>query len=606
MLCACLVVVVALIPARARGADKVAIDRAVERGVAALRSMQKTDGRWDYPTPSATAGTTALAALTMLECGVEKDDPAIVKAANYVRSQLRGLHYTYSVAISILFFDRLGDPNDEQYIDALGARLVAGQCLNGAWTYDGPDPTQIDEAVIRRDVVEDQQRKAKGKADPSEDARRRRDFIQRVLLLKQQWLPSPPKTGDNSNTMFAVIALWVCRRHGLPVENCLKDAAVRLSMTQQPDGGWPYAEEQEPSTSVTMTCAGLLGLAIGYGIRMDNEKNSEKEKNLPGHDPSKDRSLAAGVQKVGATVGTPREKLPSFGAANGPGAGVLPSSTRAYYLLWGIERVAVALNLETFNGKDWYGWGSDILVAAQNPKNGAWEGAYSPGGVDTCFALLFLKKANFATDLSRITSRLQQNGRMVLSAKVGARADETAARVGIPTSTPPAPESPFEQKGPPSLGNSPSDKLAGALLALPRERQDAQIEWLRDQKGTDNTVALATAIPYLHPEPRKLARDALRKRVGRMKAATIGGYLQDDEPEIRRAAALAVADKDAKQFIPQLIALLTDPHHEVWRAAYAALKGMTGQDFGPDAGADEAGRKKAADEWRSWWDKQPH
>src|SRR5262249_12724359 len=150
-------------------------------------------------------------------------------------------------------------------------------------------------------------------------------------------------------------------------------------------------------TSVTMTCAGLLGLAIGYGIRMDNETNSDKEKNLPGHDPAKDRSLMAGLQVVGATVGSPREKLPSFVAASGPGAGVLPSTTRAYYLLWGIERVAVALNLETIAGKDWYGWGSDILVAAQSPR-GTWEGAYFQGGVDTCFALLFLKKANFATD----------------------------------------------------------------------------------------------------------------------------------------------------------------------------------------------------------------
>jgi HEAT repeat protein len=146
--------------------------------------------------------------------------------------------------------------------------------------------------------------------------------------------------------------------------------------------------------------------------------------------------------------------------------------------------------------------------------------------------------------------------------------------------------------------------LAEALLALTPDRQAAEIDRLREQKGTDNTVALATAIPYLSPEPRRKAREALADRVARMKPENIRVYMQDEVPEIRRAAALACAIKGAKQLVPQLIALLTDRETGVARAAYAALKDMTGQDFGPAANADDADRKRAASAWTNWWKNQ--
>ncbi len=71
---------------------------------------------------------------------------------------------------------------------------------------------------------------------------------------------------------------------------------------------------------------------------------------------------------------------------------------KAYYFLWSLERVAVALDLDTLGGKDWYGWGSEIVVANQ-AADGSWHGEY-PATADTCFALLFLKRANLTADLT--------------------------------------------------------------------------------------------------------------------------------------------------------------------------------------------------------------
>ncbi len=68
------------------------------------------------------------------------------------------------------------------------------------------------------------------------------------------------------------------------------------------------------------------------------------------------------------------------------------------YFFWSIERVAVIYGLKTIEGKDWYGWGSEVIVANQK-TDGSWQEWY-PGIPDTCFALLFLKRANLARDLT--------------------------------------------------------------------------------------------------------------------------------------------------------------------------------------------------------------
>ncbi len=69
---------------------------------------------------------------------------------------------------------------------------------------------------------------------------------------------------DNSNSQFAMLALWTARRHGVPTEQSLLLAYQRFYTSQLDEGGWAYKTwqfEQTPS----MTCVGLLGLALGHG-----------------------------------------------------------------------------------------------------------------------------------------------------------------------------------------------------------------------------------------------------------------------------------------------------------------------------------------------------
>jgi hypothetical protein len=50
--------------------------------------------------------------------------------------------------------------------------------------------------------------------------------------------------------------------------------------------------------------------------------------------------------------------------------------------------------------------------------------------------------------------------------------------------------------------------------------------------------------------------------------------------------------------------LLRDPESRVVLAAHAALKELTGQDFGPTADASRQDRDQAALKWLRWWNKQ--
>jgi len=117
---------------------------------------------------------------------------------------------------------------------------------------------------------------------------------------------------------------------------------------------------------------------------------------------------------------------------------------------------------------------------------------------------------------------------------------------------------------------------------------------LRETKGVVYTQALAAAIPQLSGAARSKARGALAVRLARMTAATLRDKFKDEDPEIRRAAALACTAKADKQFVPDLISLLQDREPAVARTSHAALKELTGQEFATEA----------ADKWKAWWKKQ--
>lgn len=146
-----------------------------------------------------------------------------------------------------------------------------------------------------------------------------------------------------------------------------------------------------------------------------------------------------------------------------------------------------------------------------------------------------------------------------------------------------------------------STRLRDELVNAASAKQKAVLERLRDAEDNNSIDALAEAIPKLNDEIQGEAREALTRRLTRLTATALRDKLQDDNLEVRCAAALACGRKIAKEHIPDLLSLLDDPELDVVLSARVALTELTGEDFGPTRDVDRQGRVEAAEAWRNWW-----
>lgn len=605
----------------ARAVEKDAVNRAIDKGVKGLRDMKRPDGTWPYMQ----IGATALAGLTLLECGVKADDKDVAAAAAAVRKASVHLTHTYSLALSILFLDRLGEADDVPLIESLMVRLLAGQNPNdGGWTYDCPSISAAESRRLQAKIEGHKQSTTRRETEAKRTVKDLAPEIREQLAAVErgQWIGEPGNAppvlpnvpivlgmSDNSNTQFAALALWVGRRHGLPVERALTRLDRRFRTTQQPDGGWTYRgmgampemriimPGMGMDTTASMTCAGVLALAIVDGATLEyHREHKTKGKEL---DISEDKQLNKGLEALGTLIDNPKGLKPQ--PQGNPWMPPERVGGRTYYFLWSLERAAVALDLDTLGKKDWYGWGAEILLENQMP-DGRWFGDYSESGADTCFALLFLRRANLARDLTaQIKGKVKDPGERVLRSSVAL--DGGRGKKGMKTGIESKDSKPLEKRIP-KAAETESSRLADALVKAPAARRGELLETMEEEKGLKYTEALAAAIPRLEGESHRKAREALANRLTRMKDETLADYLQDDDAEIRRAAALAIGQKESKKLLPHLISLLRDSEISVVRAAHASLKALTGEDFGPAAKATREERDQAVLKWIEWWSKQ--
>ncbi len=177
-----------------------------------------------------------------------------------------------------------------------------------------------------------------------------------------------------------------------------------------------------------------------------------------------------------------------------------------------------------------------------------------------------------------------------------------AAKPVKPVARPAAP--PKDLLVAPAVVAEDGEKLTKELVDATPTRRDQVLAKLRDGKGAVYTEALAESIPQLTGPALAQAREALTERLTRMTIATLRDKLDDENPEVRRAAALAVAMKETDALIADLIVMLEDPEPAVPPAARAALKSLTNQDFGSVSQGDVAERQRALAAWKAWGRKQ--
>jgi hypothetical protein len=598
----------------AHAVEKDEVQKAIDRGVNALKGMQDGNGSWPYPL----SGATSLAGIALLECDVPSDDKSIQAAAAHVRKSCPELKNTYSLALAVVFLDRLGEPQDVPLIESLMVRILAGQNKDGRWGYDCPPIGEREMNRLRTHLKNRTELKG-GRELPKPGKRTVADMpdeIRQQLAAINRAGPIGSLISDNSNTQFVTLALWVGRRHGFPVESALARLEHRMRSTQGPNGSWDYhcvsGSEIEPNYIPTlgtpaMTAAGALALTVAHGAAHD----PDAVKRRAPLDPTRDIALQKALLGLGSSIGKPVGKVVKPGP-DSPIPIINVENGKSYYFLWALERLAVALNLETIGNKDWYNWGAEVLLANQ-AGDGTWRGEYGDSGADTCFALMFLRRANLMKDLSaNLRGRLKDPATVVLKSggvggaglkDIGKSLKPALAPQGRHTDNTPK-EAPKRKPIPDRIEETESDRLSNRLVeASPAKRQQV-LEEFKTGKGVQYTEALSLAISRLDGEAREKTRDTLAERLTRMSARQLGEYMKDENPEIRRGAVMAIYMKDLSEHVPLLIERLGDGDSGVARAAQLVLKEMTKQEFGPEPGADREERDRAIAAWKEWWRKQ--
>jgi hypothetical protein len=570
-------------PAAAQAPKNEDLAKAIQKGVAYLKKIQKEDG--SFPHEQA-AGGTALAGWTLLECGVRPEDPSVQKAAAFFRKQLPTLDHMYSLTLGIFFLDRLGDQADIFLIEVMSARLMATQNAYGGWPYFLVSRPPEDEVKFLTNYVTNAKfGTLNPKAPKDRPARTFKQITPVIQPQAQMYAQAQPRPdgnfGDHSVTQFAMMGLWVARRYGFPVDAQLMRTERRFRAGQE-KGGWGY-EFKDGRPTLALTCAGLLGIALGNAC----DPNPNKK------DLHTDAQVLEALSVVASTIGNPvgeRTRVPS-----------LAGQGKIYYALWSLERMAVVYGLEDkkIGTKDWFGWGAELLLYNQQ-ADGSWTGEFAAGGCDTCFALLFLKRANVATDLTakakpdklpeiKVEPRLQLPDLPNITAKEDPGKGTTV------------------KEKPKDKGNGDAMVLGQQLVDAAPAKRDEVLKKFKAGQGNSYTEVLAATIPKLDLKGRTAARHTLTERLYAGTNFALGKNLNSEDPELRRAAAEVAGQKKSKEHIPELIGLLEDSKAIVARAAKQALFTITNQNFGPDPEADAtpADWAAAAKTWRDWYKKQP-
>ncbi|MGF1580893.1 MAG: hypothetical protein ACFCD0_16135 [Gemmataceae bacterium] len=316
-------------------------------------------------------GAAALAGMTLIESGLPPTDRAVQVSIDWVLKGTPKQLRAYPASLCVLFLDRLIENpyttesqkrTYRQALRTLGFRMLASQGPKGGWSYD----------LVN---VNEQQLQQMARQIPRTQG-------------DHQWLNYRLRRWDNSIAQFVVLALWVARRHQVPVAGALLREEQRYRQYQHEGGGWAY---QKVGRSPAMTCSGLIGLAVSHGVR----DLAPKKKKTPVVKVSKD----ADIQKALKYLAPYLDHLKRVPDGKGGTKVARPDGhVQNYYFLWSLERMAVIYSMDKLRGRDWYNLGK-AWVLTQQREDGSWRQKHGVV-VNTCFAMLFLLKANVAEDLT--------------------------------------------------------------------------------------------------------------------------------------------------------------------------------------------------------------
>jgi hypothetical protein len=312
--------------------DAAQVLAAIERGVDYLKREQLPRGHWNEGIAGYDGGVTALCTLALLNSGIGTDDRVVRDALEYLRNL--ELDKTYTVSLQTMVF-AAADPKRDLVLIGRNVRWLERNQIKegprkGAWSY-----------------------------------------------------PSPGDGGgDNSNSQFAVLALYDAQRVGAKVSRETWQLAFDYwSRTQNADGSWGYFPDDTGSGS--MTCAGIGGLAICAAALESGDAAVENGRVICCRPHDNDHKLDMAINWLAER----------FTVARNPHAG--RGQAALYYYLYGLERAGRLTARRFIGDHDWYREGAEFLVHQQDSLSHYWTGSWHAERdprISTAMALLFLSK----------------------------------------------------------------------------------------------------------------------------------------------------------------------------------------------------------------------
>jgi len=397
------------IPAAAQGAkiDPKRVDAAIDRGV---KFLQKTDD--SPPCPGYTFHSDELLLLTFLSAGVPASD---AKFQRLFKKMLESpLDRTYNVALQAMVLEKLHRVQYQKRIWECAQFLVDTQCANGQWYYPLAGETAGPTAGAPEVVPIPARAKAKPKGVVDFDAPLPDSGPRPQVYLRVKKTRDGPPVGDNSDSQYAALGLRACHDAGI----LIPEETVRRAIKW-----WRECAYPDESKGAPVATGGAAGPSIGWGYYMRGVKDGDRPQSsitvgavgslaiydyILGQDRRKNELLRAGIVWIANHFSVSE----NFGEEP-----VQPKHFALYYYLYGLERAGVLSGTEYFGRHPWYTEGARAILDAQRP-DGSWSVSHydtlcpSRGAEpvwDTCFAILFLKRATRPFPDVASVDRIQPN-----------------------------------------------------------------------------------------------------------------------------------------------------------------------------------------------------
>jgi len=415
--------------------DQIKVDQAIEKGIKFLKS-QNASHLAERDHVGRKVSNRELVLFTYVHADVPETDPDF--KALFDSMMAAKLEATYCVSLQAMVLEEVERVKYQKRILMCAQFLVDNQSTQGFWGYGSPSIYVEDvayEMPKRKDVASGGGKEGGVKQFelPQTNGPKQKPTVKNKVKVEKK---RDGEANDNSNTQYAALGMRACHDSGIIIEAKVTDAAMTWirNCQKKPNGaeeelveggvngpdkggrpgvasgsgatvagpsmvtrraapaGWCYRDHPDHEAYGSMTAGSIGTLAIWDYIKDNDDGKKRSWKN--------DKNIHQGLQWIAK----------NFSVTYNPGpyehANMAKDGKVQYlYYMYALERAGLLYGTEMMGTHKWYPEGAKVLIETQSPA-----GSWGDGTIDTCFAILFLKRATRALGVATYSAGQMRAG----------------------------------------------------------------------------------------------------------------------------------------------------------------------------------------------------